>query len=159
MTTIVKGHGDTVSVNPRLQLVRQADDGHIDDNERHKEERHKLGTEHGNRSLGRETDGGHTQEKSEPPKEEAARISVVRVKIDFEGQVDHGKEEGNGEIKTQRGDESVHDIRSSGEEGSDDLADSVVGHGHDERENEHVDKTDEGNSLSDGLVIRPKVIH
>lgn len=158
MVTVVEGHGDTVSVDPRLQLLGQADDGHIDDNEGHKEERHKLGTEHGNRGLGRETNSGHTQEKSEPPEEETARISVVRAKVDFKGQVDHAEEEGYGEIETDRGDKSVDDVGSSGEEGGDDFTDSIVGHGHDEREDEHVNKTDEGNSLSDGLVVRPKVI-
>lgn len=159
MATVVKWHGDTVSVDPRLQLLGQADDGDIDDNEGYKEESHKFGTEHGNRSLSGETDSGHTQEKSEPPKEETARISVVCVKVDFKGQVDHAEEERYGEIETDRGNKSVDDVSSSGEERSNDFADSVVGHRHDESEDEHVNKTDESNSLSDGLVVRPKVIH
>lgn len=45
---VVKGQGDTIPVNPRLQLMGQADDGDIHDNNGQKEENHKLGTEHGN---------------------------------------------------------------------------------------------------------------
>lgn len=83
--TVVKGHGDTVSVNPRLQLEKQADDRHIHDNNWRKEGNRKLETEHDNCRLGSETNSGHIQEKSEPPKEETAHISKVPAKVDFEG--------------------------------------------------------------------------
>lgn len=43
--------------------------------------------------------------------------------------------------------------------GGDDFANSVVSHSHDEGEDGHEHKSNEGNSLSDRMVVGPKVNH
>lgn len=76
---------------------------------------------------------------------------------DLEGQVDHGERKREGEVEDERRDEAVCNVRAVGEVRRDDLARAVVGHGADERKDEHVDEADERDGLRDGLVVRPQV--